>query len=119
MLRSEISVSQSRRRWRRAGTCLRLRVKQPLLYRYFPSKEDLIKEAYETVHIGGRFGLSLPPLVTAVARSRFDIAAPPPVQGRLVVTGCGLRGTPAALRFPVGIDLASPAMGYRSIDDAT
>ena len=30
----------------------RLGVKQPLLYRYFPSKEDLIKEVYEAVYIG-------------------------------------------------------------------
>jgi AcrR family transcriptional regulator len=30
---------------------VRLGVKQPLLYRYFPSKEDLIKEVYETVYV--------------------------------------------------------------------
>jgi AcrR family transcriptional regulator len=30
----------------------RLGVKQPLLYRYFPSKEDLIKQVYETVYVG-------------------------------------------------------------------
>jgi AcrR family transcriptional regulator len=30
----------------------RLGVKQPLLYRYFPSKDDLIREVYETVYIG-------------------------------------------------------------------
>lgn len=30
----------------------RLGVKQPLLYRYFPSKEDLIREVYEAVYIG-------------------------------------------------------------------
>ncbi len=29
----------------------RLGVTQPLLYRYFPSKEDLIKEVYETVYL--------------------------------------------------------------------
>jgi AcrR family transcriptional regulator len=30
----------------------RLGVKQPLLYRYFSSKEDLIREVYETVFVG-------------------------------------------------------------------
>src|SRR5882757_1829288 len=30
----------------------RLGVTQPLLYRYFPSKDDLIKEVYRTVHVG-------------------------------------------------------------------
>jgi AcrR family transcriptional regulator len=30
----------------------RMGVKQPLIYRYFPSKDDLIKEVYETVYIG-------------------------------------------------------------------
>jgi AcrR family transcriptional regulator len=29
----------------------RLGVKQPLLYRYFPSKDDLIKEVYEAVYV--------------------------------------------------------------------
>jgi AcrR family transcriptional regulator len=29
----------------------RLGVTQPLLYRYFPSKDDLIKEVYRTVYI--------------------------------------------------------------------
>src|SRR5215813_5480959 len=29
----------------------RLGVTQPLLYRYFPSKEDLIKEVYRTVYL--------------------------------------------------------------------
>ena len=31
------------------GLAKRLGVTQPLLYRYFPSKEDLIQEVYETV----------------------------------------------------------------------
>ncbi len=30
----------------------RLGVKQPLLYRFFPSKEDLIREVYNTVYMG-------------------------------------------------------------------
>jgi len=29
----------------------RLGVTQPLLYRYFPSKDDLIKEVYRTVYL--------------------------------------------------------------------
>src|ERR1700739_4475912 len=36
------------------GTCdlaRRLGVTQPLLYRYFPSKDDLIKEVYRTVYL--------------------------------------------------------------------
>ena len=33
------------------GLAKRLGVTQPLLYRYFPSKEDLIHEVYETVYV--------------------------------------------------------------------
>lgn len=33
------------------GLAKRLGVTQPLLYRYFPSKEDLIQEVYETVYV--------------------------------------------------------------------
>ncbi|MBD3678469.1 MAG: TetR/AcrR family transcriptional regulator [Rhodobacteraceae bacterium] len=33
------------------GLAKRLGVTQPLLYRYFPSKEDLISEVYETVYV--------------------------------------------------------------------
>jgi AcrR family transcriptional regulator len=31
---------------------LRMGVKQPLLYRFFPSKEDLVKNVYDAVYIG-------------------------------------------------------------------
>src|SRR4029078_6850120 len=33
------------------GLAGRLDVTQPLLYRYFPSKDDLIKEVYRTVYL--------------------------------------------------------------------
>src|SRR5215213_8212708 len=36
---------------RRESLARRLGVTQPLLYRYFPSKDDLIKEVYRTVYL--------------------------------------------------------------------
>jgi hypothetical protein len=50
--RQDDSIPFRRRIWR--GTrdlARRLGVTQPLLYRYFPSKDDLIKEVYRTVYL--------------------------------------------------------------------
>src|SRR3974390_615656 len=52
----------------------RLGVTQPLLYRYFPSKDDLIKEVYRTVY--------LEPLDTGWDRLLTDRSRPLP--GRLL-----------------------------------